>query len=48
MRALVTDLNVPLPPLARQAGLRIVHEEPAMLRGLFRIARLEHAAPARA
>ncbi|GIU79995.1 MAG: SAM-dependent methyltransferase [Bryobacteraceae bacterium] len=41
MRLLATDLNVPLPRLARQAGFRIVHEEHAMMRGLFRIARLE-------
>ena len=41
MRLLATDLNVPLPKLARQAGLRIVHEEPAMLRAMFRVARLE-------
>lgn len=45
MRLLATDLNVPLPRLARQAGLRIVHEEPAMMRGLFRVAWLEHARP---
>jgi len=44
MRLLATDLNVPLPRLAREAGLCIVHEEPAMMRGLFRVARLEHAA----
>lgn len=44
MRLLATDLNVPLPCLAREAGLRIVHEEPAMMRGLFRVVRLEHAA----
>lgn len=43
MRLLATDLNVPLPRLARQAGLHIVHEEPAMLRGMFRVARLEPA-----
>lgn len=41
MRLLATDLNVPLPRLVREAGLRIVREEPAMLRGLFRVARLE-------
>jgi len=41
MRLLATDLNVPLPRLAREARLRIVHEEPAMLRGMFRVARLE-------
>ncbi|MGC8883540.1 MAG: class I SAM-dependent methyltransferase [Bryobacteraceae bacterium] len=43
MRLLATDLNVPLPRLVRQAGLEMVHEEPALLRGLFRLARLEHA-----
>ncbi len=43
MRLLATDLNVPLPRLAREAGLRIVNEEAALLRGMFRIARLEHA-----
>jgi len=48
MRLLATDLNVPLPRLARQAGLRITAEEPAMLRGLFRVARLEPHAPAEA
>lgn len=44
MRLLATDLNVPLPRLAREAGLRVVHEEAAMMRGLFRVVRLEHAA----
>lgn len=44
MRLLATDLNVPLPRLARQAGLQIVYEEPALLRGMFRIARLERVA----
>lgn len=44
MRLLATDLNVPLPRLAREAGLRIVYEEPAMMRGLFRVVRLERAA----
>lgn len=48
MRLLATDLNVPLPRVARAAGLRIVHEEPAMLRGMFRVARLEHAHAKRA
>lgn len=43
MKVLATDLNVPLPRLAAQAGLRIVHEEPAWLKGMFRVARLEHA-----
>ncbi|MGC8759771.1 MAG: class I SAM-dependent methyltransferase [Bryobacteraceae bacterium] len=43
MRLLATDLNVPLPRLVREAGLEMVHEEPALLRGLFRVARLEHA-----
>lgn len=36
-----TDLNVPVPRLAAEAGLVIVHEEPAWLRGMFRILRLE-------
>ncbi|MGB9609691.1 MAG: class I SAM-dependent methyltransferase [Bryobacteraceae bacterium] len=43
MRLLATDLSVPLPRLVREAGLEMVHEEPALLRGLFRVARLEHA-----
>ncbi|GIU73966.1 MAG: SAM-dependent methyltransferase [Bryobacteraceae bacterium] len=43
MRLLATDLNVPLPRLVREAGLAMVHEEPALLRGLFRVARLERA-----
>ncbi len=43
MRMLATDLNVPLPRLARQAGLRIAREEPALLGGMFRVARLERA-----
>lgn len=34
MRLLVTDLNVPLPRLVREAGLRMTHEEPALMRGL--------------
>ncbi len=41
MKRLVTDLNVPIPSLAAQVGLRITHEEPAWLNGMFRIARLE-------
>lgn len=45
LRLLATDLNVPVPRLARAAGLLLVHEEPAWLRGMFRIARLEPAPP---
>lgn len=41
LRLLATDLNVPLPRLAHEAGLRIVQEEPAMMRGMFRVVRLE-------
>lgn len=41
MRLLATDLNVPLPRLVREAGLRLAHEEPALMRGLFRVALLE-------
>lgn len=41
LKLAVTDLNVPIPSLAAQAGLAIVHEEPAWLRGMFRILRLE-------
>ncbi len=40
-RFLVTDLNTPTLRLAAEAGLHAVHEEPAFLRGMFRIARLE-------
>lgn len=43
VKLLATDLNVPLPRLVREAGLRMTHEEPALMRGLFRVARLEHA-----
>lgn len=41
VKLLATDLNVPLPRLVREAGLRMTHEEPALMRGLFRVARLE-------
>ncbi|WP_321474158.1 methyltransferase domain-containing protein [uncultured Paludibaculum sp.] len=41
MRFLVTDLNVRTLDLAVEAGFRVVHDEPAMLNGMFRIARLE-------
>ncbi|MCS7043336.1 MAG: methyltransferase domain-containing protein [Bryobacteraceae bacterium] len=43
MKLLATDLNVPLPRLAPEAGLQLTHEEPALMRGLFRVARLERA-----
>lgn len=36
----VTDLNVPIPRLAEEAGLAVVHDEPAALRGMFRILKL--------
>ncbi len=41
LKLAATDLNVPLPRLAAEAGLVIVHEEPAWLRGMFRVVRLE-------
>lgn len=41
MKFLVTDLNLRTLDLAAEAGFRVVHEEPAMLNGMFRIARLE-------
>ncbi|MBN9657473.1 MAG: methyltransferase domain-containing protein [Acidobacteria bacterium] len=41
MKFLVTDLNLRTLELAAEAGFRVVHEEPAMLNGMFRIARLE-------
>ena len=40
-RAIATDLNTRTLELAAQTGLRVVHEEPAMLAGMFRIVRLE-------
>jgi ubiquinone/menaquinone biosynthesis C-methylase UbiE len=43
VKLLATDLNVPLPLLVREAGLRMTHEEPALMHGLFRVARLERA-----
>lgn len=43
MRLLATDLNVRTLELAREAGFRVVAEEPALLRGMFRIARLERS-----
>jgi SAM-dependent methyltransferase len=41
LRLAATDLNMPLPRLAAGAGLVIVHQEPAALRGMFGILRLE-------
>ncbi|MBI4890810.1 MAG: SAM-dependent methyltransferase, partial [Acidobacteria bacterium] len=41
LRFLATDLNTPTLRLAAEAGLHVAHEEPAFLRGMFRIARLE-------
>jgi phosphatidylethanolamine/phosphatidyl-N-methylethanolamine N-methyltransferase len=40
-RAIATDLNTRTLEFAAQAGLRVIHEEPAMLAGMFRIVRLE-------
>lgn len=39
-RFLGTQLNLPLHDLAQAAGLRFVHEEPAMLNGMFRLVTL--------
>jgi SAM-dependent methyltransferase len=39
-RAIATDLNTRTIALAKQAGLRVIHEEPALLAGLFRVATL--------
>ena len=41
LRAIATDLNTRTLELAAKAGLRVVHHEPAMLGGLFGVARLE-------
>lgn len=41
MKVLATDLNVRTLDLAVEAGFRVVHEEAAMLNGMFRVARLE-------
>ena len=41
LRAIATDLNTRTLELAAEAGLRVVHEEPAMFAGLFGVARLE-------
>jgi ubiquinone/menaquinone biosynthesis C-methylase UbiE len=40
MRFLGTQLNLPLYELVQAAGLRAVHEEPAMLNGMFRLVTL--------
>jgi ubiquinone/menaquinone biosynthesis C-methylase UbiE len=45
MARIATSINVPMPELAAQAGLRFVFEEPVMLRGMFRAARLEKVQP---
>jgi ubiquinone/menaquinone biosynthesis C-methylase UbiE len=45
MARLATSINAPIPKLAAQAGLRFVQEEPVMLRGMFRAARLEKVQP---
>lgn len=41
VRALVTDINTRTMELAATAGLRVVHEEPVLLNGLFRVATLQ-------
>ena len=41
VRAIATDINTRTIELATQAGLRVVHEEPVMLAGLFRVATLQ-------
>ncbi|HEY3440709.1 MAG TPA: methyltransferase domain-containing protein [Paludibaculum sp.] len=41
MRAIATDINTPTLRLARQAGLRVTHEESVLLAGLFRVATLQ-------
>lgn len=40
-RAIATDINTRTLELAREAGLRVVHEEPVLLAGLFRVATLQ-------
>lgn len=45
MARLATSLNVRMHELAAAAGLRFVVEEPVMLRGMFRAARLERVQP---
>ncbi|MBI5083606.1 MAG: methyltransferase domain-containing protein [Acidobacteria bacterium] len=45
-RWIATDLNTRTLELAAQVGLHVVHEESAMLNGMFRIARLERRTPA--
>ncbi|MBI5280948.1 MAG: methyltransferase domain-containing protein [Candidatus Solibacter usitatus] len=44
-RWIATDLNTRTLELAARAGLDLVHEEPAMLNGMFRVARLERRTP---
>ncbi len=41
VRAIATDINTRTLELAAQAGLQVVHEEPVMLAGLFRVATLQ-------
>lgn len=45
MALIATSINVPIPALAAQAGLRLVREEPVLLRGMFRAALLEKVQP---
>lgn len=42
---IATSLNVPIPRLAEEAGLRLVDESPVMLNGMFRAARFEKTQP---
>lgn len=41
MRAIATDINTRTLELARHAGLRVTHQEPALLAGLFGLATLQ-------
>lgn len=45
MACIATSINVPMHDLAAQAGLRFTREEPVLLRGMFRAARLEPVQP---
>jgi len=43
MARLATSLNVRIPELAAEAGLKMIREEPVMLNGMFRAVRFEKA-----
>jgi ubiquinone/menaquinone biosynthesis C-methylase UbiE len=45
MAHIATSINVPMHELAARSGLRFVREEPVLLRGMFRAARLEFSQP---